>query len=110
MTKVPNRVITAIKHLVARSTSRVRLSLSATAMPATEGAKHRWVPMPGNCLEYGTTGWQIRMESTPYNGMNVVFFAVINPEGMTVSTSQHDLQGLKQAVERYSKDREEFTQ
>lgn len=113
---VPHIIRARLSRLVAICTSRARLPVGAdaatpTTTPSTAAttSPHHWHPMPGRCLEYGSTGWQIRMEQTWSQGVEVMYYAAINPEGMTVSTAQNDLQRLKQSVEQMAHNREEFS-
>lgn len=62
-----------------------------------------WQPLPGNVLELGATGFQIQLDVSPHRPL----YTLRAPEGWIVAAGG-DLPGLKQAGERFARERTEF--
>lgn len=64
-----------------------------------------WNPLPGNVLELGDTGWQIKFK--PSDGPDYILFS---PEGRRMASGgDGQLDALKSYAERCASQRAEFT-
>jgi hypothetical protein len=102
MRRYPWIVIVRVKQLVARARSRARRS----ARPDSQ-----WAAMPGNRLELGATGYDIRLvqlQPTQIGaGLRFIYMAY-DPEGNAMASTPGDLEGLKRLVEDQARNRQEF--
>lgn len=73
--------------------------------PAKPGCRPGWVALPGGVIEYGATGWTVKI--TP-NSVEQDF-CLFDPEGMRRARANYgDLQVLQQLAEAYQAERMQF--
>ena len=76
-------------------------------IPARDAARAgatQWHALPGNRLEYGSSGFTITLNAT---GPVTELYLLTDPEGRRVS-SHYDLHAVKSSGERFARERDEF--
>lgn len=96
------RDIARVKRVVATAAAR------ACRGRAQDGSDAVWLRLPGQILELGTTGFQIRLEPRSVGDQTHMCFVGYSPEMKSLAWSADNLTELKTYIERQASYRREL--
>lgn len=98
-------LVVLVGALLVKEKHRIKRDMKRLAEPAKSTCRPGWVALPGGVIEYGATGWTVKI--TP-NSVEQDF-CLFDPEGMRrARANQGNLQVLQQLAEAYQAERMQF--